>query len=364
MRINSSSTAEKFDTNQELIPGLPDEIAESCLLYLPYPYPSLVRSVSSSWNRAINDPAFLLSKKTLSISLPYIFVFAFQKSTTKLQWQAFDPRSSRWFILPPMPYQNPVCPAAFSCSSLPKQGKLFVLGGMRSDTETPLQSLITYSTATNKWSIGCSMLTPRSYFASGSIGSKIFAAGGNGVGHEDTISSMECYDPITDTWTPVAKMIFGLARYDTAVIGTKFYVTEGWTWPFSFSPRGEVYDSVNNKWEEMSLGMREGWTGVSVVLDDRLFVISEHGDCRVKFYVPDNDTWQYVEGKGFPCGVVQRPFSVSAMEGKIYVVSCGLNVAIGNVYEEKRLLRVEWKVVEAPKAFGNFVPSSSQVVYG
>nr|DAD32266.1 TPA_asm: hypothetical protein HUJ06_011117 [Nelumbo nucifera] len=151
LEASTTPTVENSEENQEnsepLIPGLPDEIAEHCLLHLPYPYQMLVRSVSSSWNRAITNPNFLLSKKTLSLSMLYIFVFAFHKPTGKIQWQAVDPRSGRWFILPPMPCVKPVCPPGFACASLSRQGVLYVLGGMRSDTETSLQTLMTYRPA-------------------------------------------------------------------------------------------------------------------------------------------------------------------------------------------------------------------------
>lgn len=346
------------DTDASLIPGLPDEISETCFLQLPYPYQALVRSVSFSWNRTINDPVFLLSRKTL----PYIFVFAYNKSTGEIQWQAFNPRSksNRWFILPPMPFPYPVSRAGFATASIPEQGTLCVLGGTRSDTEKALNTFLTYNTATNKWSVEEPMLNPRAFCAAGCIGTRIFAAGG----YDDTTTSMECYEPDTATWAPVAEMRCGLARYDTAVIASKMYVTEGWTWPFSFSPRGGVYDSEKNVWEEMSLEMREGWTGISVVHDEKLFVISEHGECRVKYYLRETDTWHFVGGKGFPYGEVQRPFCVSGVEGKIYVVSCGLNVVVGSVYEEGKLLGIDWEVVKAPKAFQEFVPSNSQIVYG
>nr|DAD27654.1 TPA_asm: hypothetical protein HUJ06_029122 [Nelumbo nucifera] len=345
--------SEKDQENSEpLIPGLPDEIAEHCLLHLPYPYHTLVRSVSSSWNRAITNPNFVLSKKTLSLSLPYIFVFAFHKSTADIQWQVLDPRSGRWFVLPPMPCVKPVCPPGFACASLPRQGALYVLGGMRSDTETSLQTLLTYRTSTNRWSLASPMLTARSFFAAGTIGGKILAVGGSGAGSEDTISTVECYDPEKDTWAPVAKMRAGLARYDAAVVGNKMYVTEGWTWPFSFSPRGGVYDAEKDTWEE-----------ISVVLGERLFVISEHGDCRVKMYVPDSDTWRYVDGGKFPCEMVQRPFAVSGAEGTIYVVARGLDVAVGRVGEDGERVWVDWELVRAPKAFHDFVPSSTQIIY-
>lgn len=352
------------ETCEPLIPGLPDEIGELCLLHLPYPYQALVRSVSSSWNKAITDPTFLLSKKSLSLSLPYVFVFAFHKSTAMIQWQALDPRSGRWFVLPPMPSPKAVCPPAFACTSSPRQGKLYVLGGMRSDTENSLDSTLVYRTSTNQWSTATPMMTPRSFFAAGNVNGKIIAVGGSGSSISDSITAVECYNPDKGTWAPAAKIRMGLARYDSAVVGNRMYVTEGWTWPFTFSPRGGVYDQEKDTWLDMSDEMREGWTGLSVVLDDKLFVISEYGDCPVKVYIPDLDTWRYVGGDRFPREVMQRPFAVNGVEGVVYVVSCGLNVAIGRVYEQKKWeFCVEWKVITAPKAFRELSPSNCQVLY-
>ncbi|XWS70568.1 hypothetical protein CRYUN_Cryun03dG0058600 [Craigia yunnanensis] len=372
MAVSKSSSSKQQDNyDQEnhkklepLIPGLPNEIAELCLLHLPYPYQSLVRSVSCSWNRAIMDPGFLLSKRSLSLSLPYLFVFAFHNSTARIQWQALDPRSGRWFKLPSMPCPKTVCPPGFACTSFPRQGQLYVLGGMRSDTETSMQTTTVYTTSTNQWSIASPMMTPRSFFVAGNVNGKIIAVGGSGAGYNDSITSVECYDPQKDTWESVAKMRMGLARYDSAVVGSKMYVTEGWTWPFLFPPRGVVYDLENDTWQEMKCGMKEGWTGVSVVLGDRLFVISEHGDCPMKVYVPDHDAWQYVGGDRFPREAMKRPFAVSGVEGKIYVVSSGLNVAIGRVFEgQNGEFTADWEVVAAPEAFHDFSPSSCQVLY-
>ena len=353
--------------HEPLIPGLPNDVAELCILHVPYPYQALVRSVSASWNKAIIDPGFLLSKKSLSLSLPFIFVFAFNKSTARIQWQALDPRSGRWFVLPPMPLQNDaVSPPAFSCASLPRHGKLVVLGGMRSDTGWPMQSTMVYHTLTNQWSEAAPMLTPRSFVEAGEIDGEIVAVGGSGAAGQD-ITAVEKYDHVTDTWTTAADLPTALARYESAVVGGKLYVTEGWTWPFMFSPRGVIYDPEFDTWRQMRPGMREGWTGVSVVLGDRLFVISEHGDCPMKYYDPDADTWRYVSGEKFPCETLRRPFAVSGLDGMIYVVSSGLYVGIGKVlYEEelgKKEVKVKWQVVPAPKAFQGFVPSSCQLLY-
>ncbi|KAE8682531.1 F-box protein AFR [Hibiscus syriacus] len=372
MAVSKSFSGKQQDNNEQeyqkksepLIPGLPDEIAELCLLHLPYPYQSLARSVCSSWNRIITDPAFLLCKRSLSLSLPYLFIFAFHKSTARIQWQALDPRSGRWFILPSMPCSKAVCPPGFACTSIPRQGQLYVLGGMCSDTQTSINTTMVYTTSTNQWSIASPMVTTRSFFAAGNVNGKIIAVGGSGAEYNDSNTSVECYDPQTDTWEQVSKMRVGLARYDSAEVGGKMYVTEGWTWPFLFSPRGGVYDPESDTWHEMKDGMKEGWTGVSVVVGDRLFVISEYGDCPMKVYVPDRDTWQYVGGDKFPRETIQRPFALSAVEGKIYVVSSGLNVAIGSAFEGLNgEFIANWEVMPAPKAFRDLSPSSCQALY-
>ncbi|KAJ4707703.1 F-box/kelch-repeat protein [Melia azedarach] len=370
---STSSTppeTEKSEENKEnndsqaLIPGLPDEIGELCLLHIPYPYHVNVRSVSSSWNRTIMDPSFIIRKKSIAVTVPFLFVFAFNKLTSRIQWQAIDPRSGRWFLLPPVPCPKAVCPPGFACASLPRQGEVYLLGGMRSDTETPMQTTYVYRTSSNKWSVASPMITARSFFASGTVNGKIMAVGGSGTSVHENLTAVECYHPETDTWTPVAKLRMGLARYDSAVIGDKMYVTEGWTWPFTFSPRGGVYDIVKNTWQNMRDGMKEGWTGLSVVLEGKLFVISEHGDCLMKLYHPDNDTWEYVGGDRFPCEEVRRPFAVSTSEGLIYVVASGLKVGIGRVYEEENgKTSVKWKVLDAPNAFSELAPASCQMVY-
>ncbi|XP_041019424.1 F-box protein AFR [Juglans microcarpa x Juglans regia] len=361
---------EESDKNSEpLIPGLPDEIAELCLLFLPYPYQALARSVSSSWKRAITDASFLIYKTALSLSLPYIFVLAFQESTASIQWQSLDPRSRRWFVLPPIPCTIAACQSGIACASLPRQGKLFVLGGnsLRSGSETATHTTFVYATSTNQWSVTSPMPFKRSYFAAGSIKGKIIAVGESEPSTTDQITAAEGYDPESDTWTEVATLGMRLVRYDSAVVENRMYVTEGWTWPFRYSPRGGVYDPDENRWRMMSKGMREGWSGLSVVLGGRLFVISEYGDCPMKVYVPDDDTWRYVGGEKLPREAMKRPFAVNGVEGRIYVVSRGLHVAVGKVFEgnnKKWEFRVEWEVMAAPETFNGFSPLNCQVLYG
>ncbi|KAK4757907.1 hypothetical protein SAY87_019208 [Trapa incisa] len=348
-----------------IIPGLPDDIAELCLLRVPYPYQTLAQSVSSSWRRVIRGPSFLLARRSLSFSLPYLFVFAFHKPTARIRWQALDPRSGSWFVLPPMPAPKASSPPSFAFASDPSRGKLFVLGGARTDSESPLDGVVMYQASINRWSPLAPMRTPRAFFAAGYAGGRIVAAGGCGAGLSTSISAVECYDVESDSWSPTAGMRPGLVKYDSAVVGDRLYLTEGWTWPFTFTPRGFVYDPYEDAWKEMSLGMREGWTGIAVVLGDRLFVVSEHGDHRLKVYCPEGDMWRYVNGDRFPCETLKKPFAVSGGEGGvIYVAASGLHVGIGRVSEVgDGDFMVAWEVIAAPKAFHDFSPCNAQLLY-
>lgn len=147
-------------------------------------------------------------------------------------------------------------------------------------------------------------------------------------------------------------------------------MTEGWKWPFMFSPRGGMYDEEKDTWREMRVGMREGWTGLSGVVKGKVMVVSEYGDCPVKVYDEDEDTWEYVGGDTFPRGLLQRPLVVrGSEENRLYVVSCNLNVGIGTAEIEydndkaKDVLKLTWQVIQAPKAFAHLTPSHSQLLY-
>ncbi|KFK32651.1 hypothetical protein AALP_AA6G270800 [Arabis alpina] len=360
MAESESETRRK--SQQPLIPGLPNDIAELCLLRLPYPYHALFRSVSSSWNKTITNPRFLFSKQSLSLSSPYLFVFAFNKSTSKIRWQALNLESGRWFILPPMPnsFTNiSSSPHALSCVSIPRQGKLFVLGGGESS-----RSAVVYTALTNSWSFLPSMMSPRTYFVAGNLNGKIIAVGGSLERNGEAMRDVESYDPESDTWIARKELPMVLAKYDSAVIGKEMFVTEGWAWPFMFPPMGHVYDSEEDTWREMSGGMKEGWTGGSVVIRERLFVISEHGDFPMKVYSGGDDTWRYVSGEKLPGKVMRRPFAVAGVDDRVFVVAEGMNVAEGRVSEGGNgEFSVEWRMVSFSQTCTHFSPASCHVLY-
>ncbi|KAF5175131.1 Galactose oxidase/kelch repeat superfamily protein, partial [Thalictrum thalictroides] len=71
-----------------------------------------------------------------------------------------------------------------------------------------------------------------------------------------------------------AGIIDGIYYVAGAVLNGKFFVTEGWLWPFLYSPRGQVYDPRSKQLGDSAI-LREGWTGLSTVIDGHLFVVSD-----------------------------------------------------------------------------------------
>lgn len=368
--LNPSTDLDLTLRGVPLIPGLPDDVALNCLLRLPVQSHAACKGVCKRWHLLLGSKEFFFTRrKELGFQDPWLFVFAFHKGTGKIQWQVLDLTHFTWHSIPAMPCKDKVCPHGFRCVSIPHQGVLFVCGGMVSDVDCPLDLVLKYEMHKNRWTVMNQMISARSFFASGLIDGKIYVAGGNSTDLFE-LNSAEVMDPVKGYWHPIASMGTNMAAYDAAVLNGKFLVTEGWFWPFYVSPRGQVYDPTTNNWESMAVGLREGWTGSSVVVYGNLFVVSEFERMKLKVYDTDTDSWETIDGPPLPEQIC-KPFAVKACDSRIYVVGRNLHVAVGNISRlnqkgtcNKRLrFCVQWQVVEAPESFSDLTPSSSQVLF-
>ncbi|KAL6908096.1 hypothetical protein ACP4OV_002266 [Aristida adscensionis] len=207
----------------EMIPGLPEEVAEKCLLHLPFLYHRLFRTVSSTWNRFLTDapakpllfpasapaPAGLAS---VSLSLPFLFAFAFDPVTRRLQCQALDPFSRRWLLLPPVP--GGAAAGSFAVVGLPGRGEIYVIGGVEEGGDEEVRSVAVYSAARNGWEQAAAMRTPRGYMAAGEVRGRVVVAGEDG--------EAEVFDPEEGRWAPAAARCgAAVARYDASAAGGK-----------------------------------------------------------------------------------------------------------------------------------------------
>lgn len=368
-----SSQQESPTGLEQLIPGLPDDIALNCLLRLPVETHPSCSYVCRRWRLLFAaKERFFTERKGLGFSSSWLFVLAFNRCTGKIQWQVLDLTLFCWHTIPAMPCRDRVCPHGLRCVAIPQEGALLVCGGALPGVDCPLDTVLRYEMQRDRWTAISRMLTPRSFFAGGLIDGFVYAAGGSSTNLSE-LNSAEVLDPITGNWQPVASMSTGMASYDSAVLHGKLFVTEGWVWPFLFSPRGQVFDPKTNAWEPMAAGLREGWTGSSVVIDGQLFVVSEHENLRVKVYDMESDSWDTVDGSPVPEKIC-KPFSVNTSNRKIYVVGRSLHIAIGHVRKvgysdlgdgkNKVNFSVRWRVVDAPPSLCDLTPSSTQVLFG
>lgn len=371
--IQSSLLNPEFESSlqcEPLIPGLPDDIALNCLLRVPVQSHAACKAVCKRWHLLLgNKERFFTRRKELGFKDPWLFVFSFHKCTGKIQWQVLDLINFSWHTIPAMPCKHKVCPHGFRCVSVAHDGTLFVCGGMVSDVDFPLDLVLKYEMQKNRWTVMNRMITARSFFASGVIEGMIYVAGGNSSDLFE-LDSAEVLDPVKGNWRRIANMGTNMASYDAAVLDGKLLVTEGWLWPFFFSPRGQIYDPRTDKWENMAFGLREGWTGSSVVVYGRLFVVSDLERMKLKVYDAESDSWETIEGPPLP-EQISKPFAVNAWDCKIYVVGRNLHVVVGHISrlqqkgicEKKWGFSVRWHVVDPPDSFCDLTPSSSQVLF-
>ncbi|CAA0832937.1 F-box/kelch-repeat protein [Striga hermonthica] len=296
-----------LETHDPLIPGLPDDVALQCLLRVAVDQHASCRPVSRRWFSLFGSKErFFTLRKELGFHDPWLFVFAYSKCTRKIEWKVLDLTRLSWHSIPSMPCKDKVCPQGFRCVSIPKDGALYVFGGVVSDVDCPLNLVLKYEARKNKWTVMKKMITARSYFASGVIDGMIYVAGGNSTDLYE-LNSAEVLDPVNGLWRPVSNM--------------------------------------------------------SVVIDGRLFVVTEHERTKVKVYDSGSDSWESVDGPVLPEEIC-KPFKVGSWGWEIYVVGRNLHVAVGRVERAgSRGFRIEWRVVDAPGSLFDLTPASAQVLF-
>ncbi|KAL4314454.1 hypothetical protein AHAS_Ahas15G0086700 [Arachis hypogaea] len=121
----------------------------------------------------------------------------------------------------------------------------------------------------------------------------------------------------------------------------------------------------------MVVGLREGWTGSSVVVYGHLFVVSELERMKLKVYDTETDSWDAIDGPPLPEQIC-KPFAINACDCHIYVVGRNFHVAVGHISrllpdensDKKWSFSVRWHVIDAPESLSDLTPSSSHVLTG
>lgn len=301
---NNDPSSSSSGTQNLLLPGLPNDLAERCLSSLP---PSLLFSVCHSWRRLLYSPNFppFLSLYVVLSPLPEK---CNDKATScnSIEFFSLDPISSSWIPLP-RPPQNPPLrlvhrhPSFLSrklpIQSLTVSNNLVLIAATTPQFVPALSCPLAFNSQSNNWFFGPKFSIPRRWCAAGSVGGAVYIASGVGQHYRGDIGrSMEEWDLKNDNWKWEKKAQLRDGRFSreaTEAVGFKGKLcmvnVKG-----SGAKEGAVYEVESNKWKEMPAGMLAGWNGPAATMnEDEMYVVDETRGTLNK-YDTENDRWKEV----------------------------------------------------------------------
>ncbi|WOL08134.1 hypothetical protein Cni_G16886 [Canna indica] len=251
---------------EELIPGLPDEIARECLIRIHYDTFPTARSVCRLWQREIRSSFFHRLRKTAGLTTP---VIAFAQAEPPLAPAAsgpakkyassaspsyrltlFEPLTGDWSCLPPIPGLPHGLPLFSNLAAVDRE--LVVIGGWDPETWAASDGVYIYDFTTGAWRRGAPMPGPRrSFFACAASADlrTVFVAGGHDE-EKNALRSAMAYDLAADAWTPMPDMAQDRDECRGAFLRGAFHVIGGYPTEAQgrFSRSAEAFDVAAWRW--------------------------------------------------------------------------------------------------------------------
>lgn len=154
--------------------------------------------------------------------------------------------------------------------------------------EPALECPLIFDTQTREWSQGAPFGVPRRWCACGTAAGKLMVASGCGRDWDMALSkSAEMYDPALRKWFKIERL--RTSSFSRMAISTVNYKGK----LHMVSSVGTIYDPMTGTWGDMPRGMKDGWSGQSVVVDGQLLVL-EGTSGRLKVYEEGKDEWKCV----------------------------------------------------------------------
>jgi N-acetylneuraminic acid mutarotase len=204
-------------------------------------------------------------------------------------WE-YDLLADAWRPLAPMPGKRGAATAAAANGKIYLVGGATTLANFSENgihPTRPHQVLATveeYDPATNSWRERRPMLVARNHHAVAGVNDKVYAIGGRVSGAfitvSDVIDLVEIYDPATDLWTRGEKMPTPRSAITAAVWNGKIFVPGGEAQDrraLAAFRAVEMYDPAVDRWQIMpSMPHPRHGLGVGVI-GDRLYTVSGDG---------------------------------------------------------------------------------------
>lgn len=228
-------------------------------------------SATDRWSNTSPLPVGLHHAGAVSVGGKLYLIGGFTRSFFSV-WQPvaslfiYDPATDRWTEGTPMPTPRGALAVAES------NGQLFAIGGY--DGTGNSASVEVYDPASDSWSKRAPLPTPRDHLAAVSVGGKLYTFGGRlnrDYGHNLAVT--EGYDPSTDRWTRAADLPTPRSGITAGVIRGIVYVVGGEA-PQGTFQTNEAYDPATDRWQTMA-PMPTGRHGLgSAVVNEQLYVLS------------------------------------------------------------------------------------------
>ncbi|XP_030542023.1 F-box/kelch-repeat protein At1g67480-like [Rhodamnia argentea] len=336
---SSSKLLDEFDS--PIIPGLPDDVAKTCLALVPRrEFPSM-GLVCKRWRSFLGSKEFLLERKLGGTLEEWVFILTTGAGKKESHWEATDGLGNKQWRLPPMP--GPL-KSGFGVAVV--DGKLLIVGGyaVTGGSGAVSAEVYQYDSCLNSWSKLRNMNEARCSFACAEVNGMVYAVGGYGA-DGNIIGSAEAYDPNTGKWTLIESL--RLPRWGCFACGFegKLYVMGGRSSFTIGSARSVcIYDPEKRAWCELKHGCVMVTT--HAMLGTRLFCMEWTTQKKLSVFDLGKNSWDTVSlpphrssEAGFRLGTLDgRLLLFAAMEVAGYhTLSYDPNAAPGSEWQASKI---------------------------
>ena len=275
---------------EQLIQGLPDDIALECLIRLPYNHLSTASLVSPPRKLHLQLPLFLRHRKTAGFTTNVIVMAQSPPQTNtgkaiplanSYRLTLFDPDSGSWSELPSLPGMNRGLP--LYCGLVGVGSDLVVIGGYDPETWKSLNAVFIYNVVSATWRRGANIPgVRRSFFGCVSDSDRMVLVAGGHDGDKNALRSSLAYDVAKDEWLPLPDMSMERDGCKVVFQHEKFHVIGGYRTKTlgRFERSAEAFDVVSWQWEHIKEDLLETSTcsRTCVVGDDGKLYMCREGD--------------------------------------------------------------------------------------
>ncbi|MBL8174746.1 MAG: hypothetical protein JNK48_08750 [Bryobacterales bacterium] len=205
---------------------------------------------------------------------------------------AYDPYRDQWTPAAPVPIDG----GADQCNAAAANGKLYILGALRSGTGAADGNTYEYDPATSRWSIVARMAEPRGASGVTAIGAKIYVAGG--LAGTVPVNTFDVFDAESKQWTRLTPMPTARDHLTAQAVNGRVYAIAGRIGAENLRTN-EEYDPASNMWRSRTPIPTARGGLASGSLRNRIQVFGGEGNSgrpeqtfeQHEEYDPATDTW-------------------------------------------------------------------------